>query len=71
MYSQGIAEASAMAIVKIPPTTAILDCVPECSPTISPRVVIIPEVKPKLTPVLSWCFMVPILADFEARVNTL
>lgn len=44
-------KASAMATVKTPPITVILECVPALSPTISPRVVITPEVKPKLKPV--------------------
>ncbi len=50
-------KASAMAIVNMPLRTAILEWVPECSPTISPKVVIIPEVEPKLKPTLSECLM--------------
>ncbi len=46
-------KASATAIVRIPPRTAIFKCVPECRPTINPRVVIMPEVIPKLSPILS------------------
>ena len=42
--------ASAIAIIKIPPRTASFEPVPELSPTIIPRVVITPEVSPKLTP---------------------
>ena len=49
--------ASAMAMVNIPPMTASLEPVPECRPTIRPRVVIIPEVKPKLRPVFSECLI--------------
>ena len=41
---------SAIAIVNMPPSIAILEWVPECRPTINPNVVIIPEVKPKLNP---------------------
>jgi hypothetical protein len=44
-------KASAIAIIRIPPSTTSFEWVPECSPTISPRVVITPEVKPKLIPV--------------------
>ena len=36
--------ASAIAIVRIPPMTASLECVPESSQTIKPRVVMMPEV---------------------------
>jgi hypothetical protein len=43
---------SAIAIVRIPPITAIFKFVPELKPTIKPKVVIIPEVKPKLKPTL-------------------
>lgn len=50
-------KASAMAIVKIPPKTANCEWVPECSPTISPSVVMIPDVNPKLKPILMECFM--------------
>src|SRR3989338_1718721 len=46
-------KASAMAIVKIPPMTASRECVPACRPTIRPSVVMMPEVEPKLTPVLN------------------
>ena len=42
---------SATAIVKIPPIIARVDWVPECRPTIRPRVVITPDVMPKLKPV--------------------
>jgi hypothetical protein len=45
-------KASATAMVRIPPITASFECVPECSPTMRPRVVMIPEVTPKLRPVL-------------------
>ena len=36
--------ASAIAIVRIPPMTASVECVPESSQTIRPSVVIMPEV---------------------------
>jgi len=49
--------ASAIAIVKIPPMTAIFRCVPSASPTMSPSVVMIQEVMPKANQVLSGCFM--------------
>lgn len=45
-------KASAMAIVRIPPMTANLELVPEYSPTMRPSVVMIPDVNPKLNPVL-------------------
>lgn len=45
-------KASAIAIVKIPPKTTIFEPVEEAKPIIKPRVVIIPEVKPKPTPFL-------------------
>ena len=53
-------KASAMAMVKIPPRTANFEPVPAKSPTISPRVVITAEVKPKFNPDLKgsvsfWC----------------
>ena len=41
---------SAMAMVKMPPITASLECVLAYKPVINPRVVIIPEVTPKLNP---------------------
>jgi len=40
-------KASATATVRTPPITASLEWVPECSPTIRPRVVIMAEVRPK------------------------
>ena len=43
---------SAMAMISIPPITAISDPVLEFNPTINPSVVIIPEVRPKLNPFL-------------------
>jgi len=49
--------ASAIAIVNTPPITTSFEWVPECKPTISPRVVIIPEVNPKLNPTFSECLM--------------
>ena len=42
--------ASAIAIVNIPPITANLEFVAELSPTIKPKVVMMPEVTPKLKP---------------------
>ncbi len=50
--------ASAIAIVSIPPIITGFEWVPECRPTINPRVVIIPEVIPKLNPVFSDCFII-------------
>ena len=40
-------------INNIPPKTTVFELVPDSSPTIKPKVVITPEVKPKLKPVLS------------------
>jgi hypothetical protein len=45
-------KASAIAMVSIPPIITSCECVPAWSPTIKPKVVIIPEVVPKQTPVL-------------------
>lgn len=50
-------KASAIAMVRIPPTTTGIECVPEWSPTISPRVVIAPEVNPKVIPVFNDSFI--------------
>ena len=50
-------KASAIAMVNIPPRTTSFEWVPECKPTINPRVVIIPEVKPKLKPVFIECLI--------------
>ena len=50
--------ASAIAITRIPPITASLEWVLEYKPTIKPRVVIIPEVNPKLNPVFKECLIV-------------
>ncbi len=44
--------ASAIAIVNIPPITMAFDWNPVCNPTISPRVVMTPDVKPKPIPFL-------------------
>ena len=49
--------ASAMAIVRIHPMTAIFKFVPTLSQIISPSVVMIPEVIQKANQVLSDCFM--------------
>lgn len=49
--------ASAIAIVRIPPMTASLEPVPVFSPTIIARVVIIPEVRPKDMPVFIGSFI--------------
>lgn len=49
--------ASAMAIVKIPPMTAIFRCVPKLNQTISPSVVMIHEVIQNANQVLSDCFI--------------
>lgn len=43
-------------MVRIPPITTILEWVPALSPTIKPRVVIMPDVKPKLSPVFNEIF---------------
>jgi len=43
--------ASAIAIVRIPPMTMSFIPIPVFSPTINPRVVIIPDVNPKDTPI--------------------
>ncbi len=48
-------KASAIAIVRMPPITATLELVPDSNPTINPRVVIIPDVRPKLSPVFREC----------------
>lgn len=53
--------ASAVAISNMPPIITIFEWVPECNPTINPSVVIIPEVNPKLKPVLNECLMVNII----------
>ncbi len=50
--------ASDTAIVKMPPKTASFEPVLVYSPIIKPIVVIIPEVAPKLKPVLIECFIV-------------
>ena len=42
--------ASATAITRMPPITTEVECVLEFKPTINPKVVMIPEVKPKLKP---------------------
>jgi hypothetical protein len=57
--------ASAIAIVKIPPIITNLDPEKECSPTINPSVVIIAEVKPKLNPCFMECFVAttPLVLD--------
>jgi len=44
-------KASAMAIVRIQARTTILECVPECRPTIRPRVVMTADVSPNEMPV--------------------
>lgn len=61
--------ASAIAIVNMPPRTTSLECVPECRPTISPRVVIIPEVKPKLNPIFNECFSFMVMILHRARLK--
>lgn len=68
-------KASAIAIVKIPPRTANFECVPECKPTINPRVVIIAEVMPKLNPTFIECFIIrnkkPSLNTFLISLNSI
>lgn len=49
--------ASAIAIIKIPPITISFECVDEFKPTINPRVVIIPDVSPNPSPFLNESFM--------------
>jgi len=49
--------ASAIAIVRIPPMTASLSPVPAFSPTMMARVVMIPDVRPNDTPVFIDSFM--------------
>lgn len=49
--------ASAMAMTMMPPITTVAEPVLECNPTIKPRVVMMPEVKPKLKPFLTESFM--------------
>jgi len=49
--------ASAIAIVRIPPMTAVLRVVAAFRPTIIPRVVIVPEVSPNASPTFREGFM--------------
>src|SRR3989339_1211876 len=49
---------SAIAMLKIPPKTTAREPVPELSPTIIPRVVIVPEVRPKQKPLIADVFIV-------------
>jgi len=49
--------ASAIAIIRIPPITTSVECVLECSPAITPKVVIIPDVSPKLKPFIIEIFI--------------
>lgn len=48
-------KASAIAIINIPPITTSFEWVPEFNPTITPEVVIMADVNPKLKPVLIEC----------------
>src|SRR5210317_1938057 len=50
-------KASAMAIVRIPASTTIFECVPACKPTIRPRVVMTADVSPKEMPVRKETFI--------------
>lgn len=50
-------KASAMAMVKMPPITTKEEPVAESRPIIRPKVVITPEVRPKLKPFFIECFM--------------
>ena len=50
--------ASAIANTTMPANTASLECVPECSPTMMPKVVITPEVSPNPTPLSKVSFIV-------------
>lgn len=59
-------KASAIAMVNIPPRTIILECVPEFSPTISPSVVIIPDVSPNPNPFLT-CVLTVIILSFSIK----
>jgi len=49
--------ASAIAMISIPPRITPLEWVLECKPTISPMVVITPDVEPKHKPTFSECFI--------------
>lgn len=51
-------KASAIAIVRTPPIITWVEWVPECKPTMSPKVVIIPEVEPKQKPTFNECLTV-------------
>jgi hypothetical protein len=64
-------KASAMAMISMPLTTTSLDLVPECSPTINPRVVIMAEVKPKLSPVFIECLGIIYLRDRKLAIERL
>lgn len=55
---------SAIAIVKIPAKTTNLEWVTEFKPTINPRVVITPEVNPKLNPVFIACLILHFFHNF-------
>jgi len=55
--------ASAIAIVNIPPMITSFEWVPECKPTIRPSVVIIPDVMPKLNPVFNECLIYSIIIE--------
>jgi len=48
---------SAMAMVRIPPMTMRTEFVLENNPIINPSVVMIPDVNPKLKPILRECFI--------------
>jgi hypothetical protein len=48
---------SAIAMVRMPPMTTRVEFVDAYSPIINPRVVMIPEVNPKLNPTFNECFM--------------
>lgn len=53
--------ASATAIVNIPPMITSFEWVPEYKPTIKPNVVIIPDVIPKLNPIFNECLIYGII----------
>jgi hypothetical protein len=62
--------ASATAIVSIPPIITSFEPVKECNPTINPRVVITPEVKPKHKPVFNDSFNIK-ASEVSAFLNIL
>lgn len=70
MYPNASENASAIAMVNIPPIITALDPEKECNPTINPSVVIVAEVKPKHNPVFNECF-IPITSQFKKKASYL